>query len=301
MPPPLPPELRTRLEGHLAMLLFSLIVAGSFSFGKIIAGEIDPVALTALRFALAAGILAAILAATGRLKRAHYRHGWRYLVLGGAFVLYFVMMFEALKTATPVSTSAVFTLMPLMAAILDRMLSGRRSTPLVWLALALGGAGALWVVFRGSLAAFLSLDLGWGEFLFLIGTAGHAAYAVLVPKLRRGDPVYAVTLGVTTGGALILTVLFWPRLLATDWASLGLHVWAVLLYLTVFASLGTFSLVTIAAQRLPSAKVTAYTYLTPFWVVALEFALGNGLPGAFTLIGAVAIVGALVILFFEDS
>ncbi|MDA0362275.1 MAG: hypothetical protein O3A45_04645 [Proteobacteria bacterium] len=29
-----------KVTGHLAMLLFSLIVAGSFSFGKLIAGDI---------------------------------------------------------------------------------------------------------------------------------------------------------------------------------------------------------------------------------------------------------------------
>ena len=36
--------------GHLAMMTFSLLVAGSFSFGKLIAPKIDPVSLTAARF-----------------------------------------------------------------------------------------------------------------------------------------------------------------------------------------------------------------------------------------------------------
>ena len=35
----------------MAMLLFSLLVAGSNSFGKLIANDIDPAALTAIRFA----------------------------------------------------------------------------------------------------------------------------------------------------------------------------------------------------------------------------------------------------------
>mgnify|MGYP007046357708 CR=1 FL=1 len=50
------------------MLLFSLIVAGSFSFGKTIANDIDPVVLTALRFVLASLILAVVLTLSGRIS-----------------------------------------------------------------------------------------------------------------------------------------------------------------------------------------------------------------------------------------
>ena len=33
-----------------------------------------------------------------------------------------------------------------------------------------------------------------------------------------------------------------------------------------------------ASLRLPSAKVMAYTYLTPSWVILWEIGLGNGAP-----------------------
>ena len=291
------PAMAGKLAGHLAMVLFSLLVAGSFSFGKLIAGQIDPVALTTVRFALAAVLLGSVLAITGRLKPGHYRQPWRYLLLGGVFVIYFIMMFEALKTATPISTAAVFTLMPLFAGLFDRILSKRRQRRAVWGALAIGGLGALWVIFGGDIHALIGLKLGWGEFLFLIGTMAHAAYAAMVPHLRRGEPVYATTLGVVVGGALVLTFLFWPRLVATDWTGLSLLVWGILAYLIVFASLGTFSLVTIAAMRLPSAKVTAYTYLTPCWVVLIESLMGHGWPGLAVLAGGIPILAALLLLF----
>lgn len=283
------------------MLLFSLLVAGSFSFGKQIASDIDPVALTSMRFALSAVILAAILAVTGQFRLAHFRQPLRFVFLGGAFVIYFVFMFEALKTATPVSTSAVFTTLPLLAALLDRAISGRKSRSLVWAALLLGAAGALWVVFRGSLSNLLGMNIGRGELIFFAGTVAHALYAVMVPKLRRGEPVFATTLGMTAAGAIVLSLLFWPRIATTDWSELGLQVWAVLAYLTVFASVATFSLITFAASRLPSAKVTAYTFLTPFWVALIESTLGNSLPTVFVLLGGIPIILALLLLFFEPT
>ena len=283
------------------MLLFSILVAGSFSFGKLVANDIDPVVLTAVRFAVASLLLACVMLATGRIRTSDYVQPWRYFVLAGLFVIYFVLMFEALKTASPISTAATFTTMPFIAAIFDYAIFRRKSSALVWLALGIGACGAIWVVFRGSWAAIASFDIGIGEILFFIGTVSHAAYAVLIPRLRREEPLYATTLGVVVAATLILLVFFWPRMAETDWSNVGTYVWAVIAYLAVMATLGTFALISIAAARLSSAKVTAYTYLTPLWVVVLESIIGNGLPGFFVLAGGLPIVVALVMLFQEGE
>jgi drug/metabolite transporter (DMT)-like permease len=117
--------------------------------------------------------------------------------------------------------------------------------------------------------------------------------------LRRGEPVYSTTFGVMVSGALILFIFFWPSIISTDWSSLGLLVTAIILYLAIFAGLGSFTLVTIASIRLSSAKLTAYTYLIPFWVVFLESALGNGWPNFIVLLGGGVIIIALLMLFSE--
>ena len=97
------------MRGHAAMLLFSVLVAGSFSLGSIAAPMIDPVALNALRFLIASVVIGSLVFLNGGIQREHMSAPWRYGVLGGLFAIYFVMMFEGLKTAHPVSTSAVFT------------------------------------------------------------------------------------------------------------------------------------------------------------------------------------------------
>ena len=43
--------------GHLAMLGFSALVAGSFSLGAMVANDIAPEAITALRFCLGAALV----------------------------------------------------------------------------------------------------------------------------------------------------------------------------------------------------------------------------------------------------
>ena len=76
-------------------------------------------------------------------------------------------MFEGLKTARPVSAAAVFTLTPVLSAGFGWLLLRQRMTARIAAALALGAAGALWVIFRGNLAAMLRLDLGGARRFFL--------------------------------------------------------------------------------------------------------------------------------------
>ena len=285
-------------EGHVAMLLFSALVAGSFSLGARVADVVDPVAFTALRFWVAALVIGAGLGITGglRLPRAPWRHG----VLGVLYALYFVLMFEGLKTAPPVAASAVFTLTPIMAAGFGWLLLRQRFTSRLAAGLALGGAGALWVIFRADLGALLALDLGRGEAIYLGGCVAHALYTPLVAKLNRGEGAAEFSLGVVLAGALLLTVLGAPRILATDWTALPALAWITLLYVAVFASAATMVLLQFAALRLPSAKVMAYTYLVPAWVLLWEEALGAAPPPALVLLG-VAMTGAALLILLRPE
>jgi len=126
------------------MLLFSALVAGSFALGGLIANLIDPIALTAFRFLFAAVLLSSIVMATGQFKRAYLDAPWRYFLLGASMALYFSMMFIALKTATPISTSAIFTLTPPISAIFGWFLLRQITTKWIALALTIGAIGALW-------------------------------------------------------------------------------------------------------------------------------------------------------------
>ena len=288
-------------RGHLAMLLFSALVAGSFSLGVLAAPHVDPAALTALRFWLAAAIVGVAALLTTGLPRRAFHAPWRYLVLGGMFGIYFVLMFEGLKTAEAISASAVFTLTPMISGIAGWFLLRQVTTPRMALALAIGGAGAVWVIFRGDPAALASFGIGRGEAIFFIGCIAHAVYTPMVRKLNRGEPAVVFTFGMLLGGGVLVSLWAWPAIRATDWAGLPGIVWITLAYVAVFASAATFVLLQYATMHLPSAKVMAYTYLTPSWVIAFEFALGNGLPTAWVLGGVALTVLALLLLLRDET
>ena len=288
------------LQGHLAMLTFSALVAGSFLLGAQVAGEIAPAAINALRFALAAIIIGIAAMATGGIPRSAARAPWRYLVLGGFFALYFLLMFEGLKTASALNTSAVFTLTPVLSAGFGLVLLGQVTTRRMALALAIGALGAVWVIFRGDWQAARAMDIGRGEVIFFFGCVSHAVYTPLVRRLNRGERPLVFSFGMMIAGCLILGLFGWRDLATTNWAGLRPLVWITIGYLVVFASASTFVLLQFATMRLPSAKVMAYTYLTPSWVILLELATGQGAPPALTLVGIALTVVALALLLEKD-
>ncbi len=283
------------------MLAFSFLVAGSFSFGARIANLLEPTALMTVRFLLSGIVVGALAAAGPGFRREYFRGAWRYAVLGFLFATYFVLMFEGLKTASAVSTSAVFTLTPIMSAAVAYVLLRQRLTPWMTVALAVGACGALWVIFRADIDAMLRFEIGRGEAIFLVGCLAHAAYAPVSVRLNRGEPTIVFTFGMIVGALLLLLSVSSAELRSVNWTALPPVFWAGLVYLAVCASAMTFVLLQYASLRLPSAKVMAYTYLTPFWVAVWEVSLGGDIPAPKVLAGVCATVVALLMLLRTEG
>ena len=278
------------------MLVFSALIAGSFSLGGQIANEIAPAALNAIRFVIAAAVIGALVVATGGLSKGSWRAPWRYVILGGLYAAYFVTMFEGLKTAAPVSAAAVFTLTPVLSAVFGWLLLRQIATPRIARALAIGAGGALWVIFRAHLPALLAFEIGRGEAIFFWGCVAHALYTPLVRLLNRGEAILSFTFLTLLGCSSLLLIYGWSDIRATDWTALRPLVWVTLFYVAVIASSTTVFLVQYASLRLPSSKVMAYTYLTPSWVLIWEVALGQPVPPMLVLAGVVLTITALVLL-----
>lgn len=298
--PPGPVAIRREaLRGHAAMLLFAVAISLSFTLGKRAAPHIAPEALTVARFVV--GALALAVVALPRARLSHAAAPWRYGVIGGLFAGYFVLMFEALQIADPVPIAAIFTFVPVLAAGFGWLLLRQVTTPRTALALAVGAAGALWVIFRGDPGALLALDLGRGEILFFIGCAMHGAYTPMVRRLNRGEPAAVLALGAFLG-AIVVTLGWGARaVVATDWTALPAIVWLAVFYLGLVATAGTFLLMRYAALRLPAGKVMAYGYLVPVFVILWEGLLTGVWVALPVWLGVGAIACALLLMMAEQD
>jgi drug/metabolite transporter (DMT)-like permease len=292
-----------RRNGHLAMLIFSCLVAGSFSLGGMAmkTETITPIAFNGLRFIIATCAVGVLAMATGGINRSAMAAPWRYVILGGLFAFYFIMMFTGLKTAAPIATSALFTLTPVLSAVFGYFIMRQITTKRIAFALAVGATGALWVVFRADLSAFLAFEVGRGEMIYFAGVVAHALYTPLVPRLSRGErtPVFIFFILIAT--TLVVLLFGASDIVATNWLALPSIVWIAMGYTAIVATTMTATLLTFASVRLDSAKVMAYTYLTPSWVILWEVALGNGVPSGLVFVGIGLTILALFLLLKHEE
>ena len=188
-----------------------------------------------------------------------------------------------------------------MAAGFGWLLLGQRMHLRIKVALGIGAVGALWVIFRADVSALMRFEVGRGETIYFTGCVSHALYAPLVRKLNRGESALVFTFGTLLTGAVILTIVGWSDLRATDWANLPVIVWITILYTAIFASAATFTLLQFSAMRLPAAKAMAYTYLVPSWVIVWSVALGADVPPLAIFGGVALTIVALFLLLRDDG
>lgn len=284
------------LRGHLAMFTFSGLIAGSFALGSLAAPHIAPTALNAVRFVLASILVGGLALVWTGVPRSAFHAPWRYLILGASMGIYFVLMFEGLKTADPVSASAVFTLTPILSGLFGYVLLRQITTRHMALALAVGATGALWVIFRADVTALVQFQVGRGEMIYFVGCIAHAFYTPAVRLLNRGEAPVVFSFGAMAAAAVLLLVFGWGDIMATDWGAMPSIVWITIAYTAVAATAITFVLLQYATLHLPSAKVMAYTYLTPSWVILWQAALGHDMPAGLVALGVGLTILALLML-----
>ena len=288
-------------SGHMAMLLFSLLVSGSFVLGSIIANLISPDLVTFLRFLLAFIAIAILILYQSKFCFLKYLSIGRSLILGALISIYFITMFEGLKTASSTSMAVVFTLTPLLAGFFDLIFSNRVMSRKVWITVVVAAIGALWIIFDGNIQNFINFKVGYGEKLFFIGCICHALYAALIPKFNNGEPAIIQTFGTLISGIIILGLFSNKEIIYSSWIDFPVVVLLTILYLAIFATAASFFLIQYSAVRLSSIKVMAYTYAVPIWVVLLQIIFLQELPNTITFVGAFVILVSLLILLFNDE
>lgn len=287
---------RDRVLAHFAMMGFVAMIAFGFTLSALIRTDITTVPLNASRFMFGTLIMGAAAFLGARLPAKLPVASWRFGVLGLLSAIYFITMFIALTLTAPIVTSAVFTLIPLMAAAMAFVLMRQKAGPPVMLSLLFAAAGSVWVIFKGDFGAILAFDIGRGEAIFFGGCVCYALYTVLLRRLNRGEPSLVASFWTLLATTLWVVIFGFHDLATTDWLHLPALVWWVILYLSIFPTAVTFFLVQFAALRLPSAKVIAYGYLTPAFVILFEGLAGHGWPTLSVVAGALVTVLGLVVL-----
>jgi drug/metabolite transporter (DMT)-like permease len=205
-------------------------------------------------------------------------------------------MFLALRFTSPLHTSIIFALVPSFSGLYAFLLAGERLSKAQLIALACGLIGVIWVIFRGDLGRFFSLEWNRGDAIFLGGCLAMGLYTPLIKLLHRGESMVVLTFWILVTGACWLFAYSVRMLGSIGWGNIPWQVWGGILYLAVFTTIVTFFLTQYAVLFLGPTRVAAYSYLYPGLVLLLDLALGHGLPSPAVLPGIGVVLVAMVVL-----
>ncbi len=281
---------------HVQVVFGRVLIATSFPVGAAITHGLEPEQLILARFALATVLFAPYIAWRHGLVLPSARALAGYAAIGACLVTFFWCMFAALRHTSALNTAALFTVLPCISALYAAVLVRERLGAHRLLALILGAVGALWVVFRGDLALFLSLDFNKGDLIFLAGLFAMAAYTPLVQRLHTDEPAAVMAFWTMATGTVWLVLLNNVTVFEIAWHAVEGGVWAGIAYLAVFTTIISFFIIQHGTLRLGPTRVMSYGYLIPAFVVVIDWVLGRGLPEALTLPGVVIIVAAMFVV-----
>ncbi|WP_444893753.1 DMT family transporter [Microbulbifer sp. TRSA001] len=258
---------------HCLMILCTLLVAGSFPVGELIADSLPADSMMLIRFLIAAGLFAPFIFLKHGIQLPEPKKLLGYALLSIPLVIFFWCMFEALKYTTAVNTGALFTTVPAMTAIFTLIINGERSSTRKVIGLTLGTLGAAWIVFKGSISTAITLDLNKGDWIFTLGAISLSLYNPLIKKVHSGEPTEVMTFWVILFGALWLLLLSFPNLNQIEWRNIPTETYGGLFYLALFSTLISFFLLQFSTLRIGATKVAAYSFLNPIFVLIVAIVL----------------------------
>lgn len=260
------------LRAHFYVLLATFIVAGSFLASQKLSGVISPISLTLYRFVIAVVILVPIVFFNKKYKAKIFSTLFRASIISLFYSLYFVAMFKALETTTTLNTGTLFTLMPLMTAVLCVFFLKQNITLKQFFIYIVGIIGTCIVVFKGSLELFLNFSLNSGDWIFLAGTLSMGLYSVFVKVLHRQDDEILVLVFCTILTGCIWMFAFLNILdIPLQWQKIHGELLYNIFYLAIPSTLFTVYLFQQAGIDIGPKKVMAYTYLNPAAIAILIY------------------------------
>jgi drug/metabolite transporter (DMT)-like permease len=293
------------LTPRLALLMTvpPLLWAGNAVVGRLMVGEVPPLTLNLLRWALVVLIL---LPFAWRALRPWSRiaQRWPYLLAVGLFGvgLFNSLQYLALVTSSPLNVTLVAASMPVWMLAVGALFFGERATPRQLAGAALGLLGVATVVGRGSWQTLAQVRFVPGDVFILLAVIGWAVYSWLLarpPAHMRG----AARPDWDWAGFLLIQALFGVAT-ATVFSGVeqalgaapihwGPGVLAALLYVSLGASIVAYRCWGLGVAQGGPTLAAFFNNLTPLFAAVLSAALLGDMPQLYHLLGFVLIVAGI--------
>ena len=204
------------------------------------------------------------------------REDWGRLVLCAIFgmVINMNMFFKGLELSTPINSSVVITLSPVLLLILSALILSERITLLKGIGITLGLGGALLLILFGVKTQANAPNIPLGNLLFIVNATSYALYLIFVKKLVEKYSSITLMKFLFLIAFLINIPIGWSQFAAVEWATLGFdEIWK-LGFVVIGTTVLTYLFNIYALKQLSPAVIGVFMYLQP--LIAAAFAIITG-------------------------
>jgi drug/metabolite transporter (DMT)-like permease len=275
------------------LLALAVIWGVNFSVVKAVLVFLDPLALNALRFSIAAAALWLVMRKLGG-RGVDPEDRLRLLLLGllGNVVYQLAFIFGIDRTLAG-NASLLLATSPVWVILLSAARGHERLTLLVGMGAILTLVGMVLVVLGSGQEVGLGTTTLVGDGLMALAAVLWATYTVGSSQLVRKYGPIRVTTWTLWVGTPMLVLLAAPTLTETAWTAVPLVVWGGVVFSGLFALAIAYLLWYRGVQRIGNSRTAVYSNLVPVTALITAWIWLGEVPTAAQLSGAAVILGGI--------
>ncbi|MHA7055647.1 DMT family transporter [Aquimarina sp. M1] len=274
----------------LAAFGASLIYAINHTLAKgVMPTYIKPFGFILLRVIGAAVLfwLASMWAPKQKIDRSDWLRIFGCAIFG--MVINMLMFFKGLQLSTPINSSVMITISPILVFVLSAIFLSEKITILRTLGIILGFSGALGLILFGSEVRQDAPNIPAGNILFIINAASYAIYLVLVKPLTAKYHSFTLMKWFFLIGVIINFPITISEFSEVQWTTLPYDVIWKMVFVVVGTTFFTYLLNIFALKTLKASTIGAFIYLQP--LLAISFAMIMGVDS----LNLVKIISAILV------
>ena len=189
-------------------------------------------------------------------------------------VINMLFFFKGLSLSTPINSSVIITLSPVMVLILASILIKERITLLKTIGIIIGMAGALVLVLFSSDQNQNAPNIPMGNVLFIVNAFSYGLYLILVKPLTKKYHAITLMKWLFLIAVFINLPITYTEFVAVDWSNLPFDAVWKMVYVVLGTTFMTYLLNIYALKQLSASTISAFIYLQP--LIAITFAIMVG-------------------------
>lgn len=224
-------------------------------------------------------------------EKVERKDWWRFIICAFfGMVLNMLSFFKGLSLSTPINSSVIITLSPVLLLILSALVLKERITWVKSLGIFLGLTGALLLVVFGLKVQPNAPNIPLGNLLFIVNAAAYSVYLILVKPLTKKYSAITLMKFLFLFAFLINLPIGFQEFSEVNWTSLPFEVVWKLVFVVIATTVLTYLFNIFALKQLSPSTIGAFIYLQP--LVAAVFAILMGVDSLSPLR-----IGAAVLIF----